>query len=111
MTPFIEPTKWSFKPKSVVNVMIGRCANSTSQTNTQVESNGSTRERQGTEVTGARLHKLLGFRSLSWVYEVLHFRCPLQKSPEIAALAPEKLPEFDGTDLLHFQAAIGLNPP
>jgi hypothetical protein len=90
--------------------MMGRCANSTSQTGTQVESNSSTKARQGTEVTVLD-YTLLALSSLRRVHEAFHFHRPPQKTPEVSALSPEKFPEFDETDLLHFQAAIGLNPP
>jgi len=48
---------------------------------------------------------------LTGVHEVLHLRRPLQKSPEVAALAPQEFPELDKTDLLHFQTAVGFNAP
>src|SRR5439155_11274807 len=54
ITPFMVPTKWSFKPKSVVRVTIGRCAKSASrgakfaQTDSKVIPGRATG--QGTEV-------------------------------------------------------------
>ena len=41
----------------------------------------------------------------------LHFRCPLQKAPQILALPPSELPELQETDLLHFYPAVGFDPP
>jgi len=42
---------------------------------------------------------------------VLHFAGPLQETPEVAPLVPHKFPEFQESDLLHFDAAIGLDSP
>lgn len=56
-------------------------------------------------------YTVLALSSLRRVHEVLHFHRPPQKTPEVSALAPEKLPELDESDLLHFQAAVSLNPP
>ena len=42
---------------------------------------------------------------------MVHFARPLQKTPQIAALSPEKFPEFNKPDLLHLKAAVGLNAP
>src|SRR5215472_12760611 len=41
----------------------------------------------------------------------IHLARPLQKIPEADALGPEKLPEFEKSDLRHFDAGIGLDPP
>ena len=41
----------------------------------------------------------------------LHFRSPLEKSPQIFALPPGKFPELQQSDLLHLHAAIGFDPP
>jgi len=40
-----------------------------------------------------------------------HLASPSQKAPEVVALPPHKFPEFQKTDLLHFDAGIGLNAP
>ena len=42
---------------------------------------------------------------------MVHFARPLQETPQIAAFSPEKFPELNKADLLHLQAAIGLNAP
>lgn len=41
----------------------------------------------------------------------LHFSGPLQKTPQVVAFPPEEIPKLKEVDLLHFDAAIGLNPP
>ena len=42
---------------------------------------------------------------------LFHFRCPLEKPPEIAPFAPDEPPEFQEMDLLHLDPAVGLHPP
>jgi len=42
---------------------------------------------------------------------MLHLSSPLQKTPQVAALPPGKLPELQEANLLHLYAAVGLNPP
>jgi hypothetical protein len=42
---------------------------------------------------------------------VLHLGSPYQKSPQVDALPPQKLPELKEPNLLHFYAAVGLNAP
>lgn len=54
---------------------------------------------------------MLALLSCRRVYEVLHFTRPHEEAPQVAALAPEKFPELQESDLLHLQAAIGLNAP
>ena len=41
----------------------------------------------------------------------LHFRSPLQKAPQVNALAPQELPKFQEPDLVHLHPAIGLDSP
>ena len=45
------------------------------------------------------------------MHEVLHLARPFEKTPQVAALAPEELPKFQEANLLHFQTAVGLNAP
>ena len=40
-----------------------------------------------------------------------HLACPAQKAPEVVALPPHKLPEFQEPDLLHLDAGVGLDAP
>ena len=42
---------------------------------------------------------------------MFHLSGPLEKSPEILSLVPEKLPEFQEANLLHFDAAVRFNSP
>src|SRR5580698_1117610 len=41
----------------------------------------------------------------------LHLDRPFQKAPQLSALAPHKLPEFQEADLLHLDAGVGLDAP
>ncbi len=40
-----------------------------------------------------------------------HFRGPLEKAPEVGAFVPDKFPKHQKPNLLHADAAIGLNSP
>jgi len=40
-----------------------------------------------------------------------HFARPAKKSPQVAALAPHKFPEFQKADLRHLDASVGFDPP
>ena len=42
---------------------------------------------------------------------MFHFTSPQEKTPKIAALAPEEFPELQEPDLLHLDPAVGFNPP
>ena len=42
---------------------------------------------------------------------MLHLSGPFEKSPEISSLVPQKLPELQKADLVHFYAAVGFNSP
>ena len=41
----------------------------------------------------------------------LDFSGPSQEAPEVMALSPHELPEFQESDLLHFYAGVGLDAP
>src|SRR5258708_20881566 len=40
-----------------------------------------------------------------------HLGRPLQKTPQTGALAPQKFPKLNETDLRHLDAAVSLDPP
>ena len=42
---------------------------------------------------------------------MLHFRSPLQKTPEAMTLPPDKLNKLEDSDLVHLDAGIGLHTP
>ena len=42
---------------------------------------------------------------------MFHLAGPAQEAPEVAALAPHELPELEESDLLHFDAGVGLDAP
>ena len=42
---------------------------------------------------------------------VVHLAGPAQETPEVAALPPHELPEFQKADLLHLDARVGLDAP
>jgi hypothetical protein len=42
---------------------------------------------------------------------MLHLGGPLQEPPQMRALPPGKFPEFQKTNLLHLDPAVGFNPP
>lgn len=42
---------------------------------------------------------------------VFHLAGPPQEAPEVAALTPHELPEFEESDLLHLDAGVSLDAP
>src|SRR5580692_5504904 len=55
---------------------------------------------------------LAGSRTLRFgVGPSLHLARPLEKAPQVTALAPHEFPKFQKADLRHLHAGIGLNAP
>ena len=42
---------------------------------------------------------------------MLHLARPFEEAPQVSPLVPEKLPKFHKADLLHLEAAVGLDSP
>src|ERR1700749_443240 len=54
----------------------------------------------------------LTLRTLSPRMDIpIHLPSPLQESPEVRALRPQKFPELQKPDLRHLDPGIGLDPP
>ena len=63
-------------------------------------------EQSGSAIADGYLH-VFGL----WTGVAFHLGNPLQEAPELGALAKEEAAEFQKSDFIHFDAAIGLNAP